>query len=263
MTLHLARLPIDLPALARAAGERGWTRGSRATFDEGRALHHLLGETFGPGVLQPFRLIVAPRARTGTLWAYTEANAATLLETAKMVALSEAAEAALPLSRLATKTLPDVAAPGRRLGFDIRLRPVVRLASDIETPADRNKGRRHGFKAGAEIDAFLATALRNPDRNAMGDTDRSRETVYAAWLADRLAGAAEIEDIRLASFRRRLAARGDGRGVEGPDAILHGTLTVREPDAFRDRLRRGVGRHKAFGFGMLLLRPPGRPVPRS
>lgn len=69
MTLHLVRLPVDLAALARAAGDRGWTRGRRTAFDEGAALHHLLGETCGPGVLQPFRLMVAPRARQGRLYA--------------------------------------------------------------------------------------------------------------------------------------------------------------------------------------------------
>lgn len=263
MMLYLARLPVDLPALARAAGERGWTRGRRATFDEGRALHHLLGEAFGPGVMQPFRLVVAPRARSGTLWAYTDIDADTLRETVAPVALSHAAEAALPVSCLNTKPMPEVTAPGRRLGFDIRLRPVIRLASAIEAPGDREGGRRHGFKAGAEIDAFLAAALRDADRSAMQDTGCSREAVYAAWFADRLGDAAEIEAIRLAAFRRSLAAREDRRGVEGPDATLHGTLIVRDPQAFSDRLRRGVGRHKAYGFGMLLLRPPDPPVPKE
>ena len=263
MTLFLARLPVDLPALSRAAGERGWTRGRRATFDEGRALHHLLGETFGPGALQPFRLIVAPRARFGTLWAYTDADAQALRETAAPVALSEAAEAALPIANLATKPMPDIAEPGRRLGFDVRVRPVVRLASAITVPADREGGRQHGFKAGSEVDAFLAIALRNPDRSAMRAADYSREAVYATWLADRLGSAAEVEEVRLATFRRSFAARKDGRGTEGPTATLHGTLTIRDTDAFADRLRRGVGRHKAYGYGMLLLRPPGRPVPKA
>lgn len=140
MTLYLVRLPIDLPALARAAGERGWTRGRNAAFDEGRALHHLLAEAFGPAMLQPFRLVVAPRARAGTLWAYAGADADALREIVAPVARSEAAEAAVAISRLDTKAMPDVAAPGRRLGFDIRLRPVVRLASAIDAPADRQGG---------------------------------------------------------------------------------------------------------------------------
>ncbi|RVT87395.1 type I-E CRISPR-associated protein Cas6/Cse3/CasE [Rhodobacteraceae bacterium CCMM004] len=263
MTLHLARLPVDLPALARAAGERGWTRGRRAAFDEGRALHHLLGEAFGPGALQPFRLVVAPRARGGTLWAYTEIDADALREISAPVALSEAAEAALPLARLATKPMPNIAVPGRRLGFDVRLRPVVRLASAIPPPGDRTAGRRHGFRAGAEVDAFLSAALRASDRDAIRISGESRESIYTEWFADRLGEAARIEEVSLAAFRRSFAAREGGRGTDGPDATLQGTLVVCDPDAFKDRLRRGVGRHRAYGYGMLLLRPPGRPVQKA
>lgn len=260
MTLYLARVPIDLSALARAAGERGWTRGRRASFDEGKALHHLLGEAFGAGVLQPFRLIVAPRARSGTLWAYTKVDACGLRETAAPVALTEAAEAALPLARLETKPMPEVSRPGRRLGFDIRLRPVVRLASAIPASDDPTEGRRRGFKAGAEIDAFIVEALRDPNRSARRDAGYSREAVYTTWLANRLDMAAEVEEARLTAFRRSFVARKGGQGTEGPDAILHGTLTVRDAEMFADRLRRGVGRHKAYGYGMLLLRPPREPV---
>jgi CRISPR system Cascade subunit CasE len=262
MTLHLARLPVDLPALARAAGERGWTRGPRAAFDEGAALHHLLGEAFGPAALQPFRLIIAPRARKGTLYAYTEVSVEDLRATAAMIGLSEAAERALPLDRLDAKPMPDTFAPGKRLGFDLRLRPTVRLRKVIDAPSDRKGGRAHGFRAGAEVDAFLAEALRDPNRGATDAARHTREAVYAAWLADRLNEAAEIEEARLVSFRRVRSAR-DGRGAEGPDAILQGTLAVSDPEAFADRLRRGVGRHRAYGYGMLMLRPPGRPVPKG
>jgi len=36
--------------------------------------------------------------------------------------------------------------------------------------------------------------------------------------------------------------------------LIGGTLSVRDPEAFAAALAAGVGRHKAFGFGMLLLR---------
>ena len=261
MTLRLARLAIDLPALARAAGERGWTRGPRTAFDEGAALHHLLGETFGPAVLQPFRLIVSPRARAGTLYAYTDHDADALRGTAAMVPMPEAVEAALAPDRIAAKAMPMPWRSGQRVGFDVRLRPVVRLKVGVGAPDDRRGGRAHGFRAGSEVDAFLAMALRDPDRAATAEGEASREDVYRDWLIHRLGAAAEVEDATLARFRRSAAARG-GRAAEGPDAVLHGTLTVGDPDAFADALRRGVGRHKAYGYGMLLLRPPGRPIPK-
>jgi CRISPR system Cascade subunit CasE len=45
------------------------------------------------------------------------------------------------------------------------------------------------------------------------------------------------------------------RRVEGPDATFSGLLVVKEPDNFVKLLAHGVGRHGAFGYGMLLLRP--------
>jgi CRISPR system Cascade subunit CasE len=37
-------------------------------------------------------------------------------------------------------------------------------------------------------------------------------------------------------------------------ALVTGTLRVGDAEAFRALLARGLGRHRAFGFGMLLLR---------
>ena len=39
------------------------------------------------------------------------------------------------------------------------------------------------------------------------------------------------------------------------EAVFEGTLEVRDAALFQGLLARGVGRHRAFGFGMLLLRP--------
>jgi CRISPR system Cascade subunit CasE len=36
---------------------------------------------------------------------------------------------------------------------------------------------------------------------------------------------------------------------------VHGELTINDADAFARLLAGGVGRHAAYGFGMLLLRP--------
>jgi CRISPR system Cascade subunit CasE len=48
------------------------------------------------------------------------------------------------------------------------------------------------------------------------------------------------------------------RAVGGPDALLVGQLRVIDPDAFADLIARGVGRHRSFGFGLLMLRPAAR-----
>jgi CRISPR system Cascade subunit CasE len=70
---------------------------------------------------------------------------------------------------------------------------------------------------------------------------------------------ARLEVFRLGRVVRRGSFAADGRRPLrpqlGPDATFTGVLQVRDPDAFAGLLARGIGRHRAFGFGMLLLRP--------
>lgn len=213
------------------------------------ALHHLLGETFGPAALQPFRLMVAPRAQSGTLYAYADSDAETMRGHA-MTSLTPAHAAVIELDRLRSLPRPANAwTAGQRLGFDLRLRPVVRLASGL-TGQDAN-GATVSLRKGAEVDAFLAAVLR--------DRPTTREAAYLDWLAARLAPAAVLDPAasHLVSFQRTRVQR-SGRRIEGPDAVVHGTLTIVDPTAFAGLLARGVGRHRSYGYGMLLLRPPQR-----
>lgn len=242
MSLHLVEMPLSLQALHRWAGQRSIGRG---LFDEGLTLHHLLGEAFGPAVLQPFRLLLAPRARTGTLYAYSAAPAEELRATAATL-MGPSETEVVSLDALRSVERPENTwQEGMRLGFDLKSRPAVRLASPL-------RGKDVQFAKGAEVDAFLAETLRN-------DCARRREDVYLDWLSARLAPVADLErdSSRLDQFRRVRGLRG-GRRVEGPEAIIHGTLLVRDPQEFAELLARGVGRHRSYGYGMLLLRPPQR-----
>ena len=122
---------------------------------------------------------------------------------------------------------------------------------------------------GAERDAFLARVEKKSAADAPLQ-DTGREDVYVQWLHDQFArqAGAELLTARLASFRllpvlRQTQPTGVGearrkRPVGGPDAVLAGTLRVTDAPVFAQWLARGVGRHRAFGFGLLLLRPAGR-----
>lgn len=264
-SLYLVRLPVSLSALAHWAASRnyGWTsyrnrygRESDAGFDEGRAIHHLLAETFGPGELQPFRMMAASPGKLGHIYAYSHADASMLQKTALACALPEI-DRICNLSQIMTKVVPDNWRPGRRLGFEIRIRPVSRLMKPLSDSGGKP------FAKGAEVDAFLIEALRRfpaapSTEENMLKAGRSRELVYADWLAERLNGAATLESgVRLAHFLRRRVAR-TAIAPEGPDAILQGNLIVSNPDRFQQLLAKGLGRHKSYGYGMLLLRPPRR-----
>lgn len=252
--LRLIRVPIRISALARWAADRGWVQ-SRG-FDEGRALHHLLSETFGKAVVQPFRLLVPLRTNVGNLYAYSTASLDTLCNTARAIALPENL-AVLGFDELVEKPMPTAWTIGQRLGFDLMTRPVRRLNASIVDPETGAK-----FAKGAEVDAFLYHVLQPRPDAASEYTACTREAVYLDWLADRLAGTVVLDRsaTRMTRFQRNRIARG-GAGPEGPEAVFHGTFSISDPPRFAIALARGVGRHRAYGYGMLLLRAPNQPIP--
>lgn len=239
MSLTLIQLQPDMTRLVRWAAEnRVLPNGDD---DLGYALHALFAAVFDTLRPQPFVLLRAPR-RPPVLLAYSAHPAAAMREQAAAFAAPDAAEA-IGLATLAGKAMPERFATGRRLGFSVRVRPTVRTDRD----GDRDKDR--------EVDAFLAAVL----GTAPGEGP-TRAEVYAGWLQARLAaGGAATEHLTMESFRLSPVHRRDtGRRLcraRGPDAQFVGRLAVRDPDRFAALLARGVGRHRAFGFGLLMLRP--------
>lgn len=256
---NMVYLPLNWTGVCRWAGMRKLIR--HGVLDEGFALHILLSSVFGKRMLQPFRLFHPSRARTATLYAYSENGVDSLRDAAEMVAPPDCLDV-LKLGEMLSKPLPERFREGQRLGFDIRVRPIRRLARDIRDTQSENVLRK-----GSEIDVFRLELLhRSPDgwresgSRSQGE-DVSRESAYVDWIAERLGSVATVdkERCRLADFRRSRVQRGNGRGPEGPDATLHGECVVRNSAGFANRIRQGVGRHRAYGYGMLILRPPGTP----
>lgn len=250
--LHLIHLPLDLDELHHQAARRGWM--TDRGLDEGHALHHFLTECFGQRAVQPFRLMVAPGRRTAALYAYALGAPETLMDTAAAAAPPELG-GVFDLPGLRAKLMPAFRS-GQKLGFDLLVRPVVRLASDLPMPPSAGQPRH---RKGDETDAFLAHVIRAAPEGGAESQPARREAIYLEWLARRLRGSELDPGVsHLARFARRAARRG-GRTVEGPDAVIHGTLSVADPDAFAAMLARGIGRHCAYGYGMMLLRPPSAP----
>ncbi|MFG1307135.1 type I-E CRISPR-associated protein Cas6/Cse3/CasE [Xanthobacter autotrophicus] len=245
MSLHLLRFDPD-PRRCQA-----WFRQEglldRDASDDGYAWHALLTAAFGRELApKPFRLLDRP-GRPPQLLAYSARDSGALTDHAEAFC-DPLVYAALNIISLAGKPMPGFA-EGRRLGFEARVRPVVRT--------DGPRGR----DSIVERDAYVVAC----ERAGEGPRPDPAE-VFATWTTDRLAaGGAEVQAIRLAAIEgdrvlRRGAPNADGGRplvpVRGHSAVLVGTLTVRDAQAFAALLARGVGRHRAFGYGMLLLSPP-------
>ena len=89
------------------------------------------------------------------------------------------------------------------------------------------------------------------------ETRLEREDVYGRWLQSQMQrnSGCTLGEVKLSEFGlETLRRRGNTRLVR-PNVVLEGSLSIIDPAEFRRLLVRGIGRHRAFGFGMLLLRP--------
>jgi CRISPR system Cascade subunit CasE len=248
-SLHLLRLLPDLAALARWVAATG----QRALQDDtGYALHAALRATLGELAPKPFALLERPGLLQ--LIGYSRRSVDDLQRALAQAEISDPVAAlALGLHQAGNtliKPMPTNWRAGDRLSFEARVAPVVR-------------SRQQPGGGYPEIDAAY-----HPDFAAAAGSDR--EAAHRAWLARELgrAGAATLLSCRALSFRlapiaRRHAQAQAGRGGRStqqgllPDLCVRGQLQVADGIAFDALLARGLGRHRSFGFGCLLLAPPG------
>ena len=243
--LQMIRAEINVNDFHRWMGDKRLT-------DPDHAMHCLLTECFGELAPKPFRLITPRRPEdkpeapsTGILYGYGMADAEATTETADIHADPRQCKA-MPLGRLESKPVASNWKTGKRLGFEVRIHPTRRVRRTIG-----NNGKTHI----AEYDAFMMQAL-----DSRKET-RNREDVYRDWLSERLQrnGGAGLESAKLKSFQRvRAFRKRHARHIEGPDALMQGTLVIGDPAAFMELLKHGVGRHRAYGYGMLLLKHPSK-----
>jgi CRISPR system Cascade subunit CasE len=226
--LHMIQATLDGRRLAKWATVRNMDAD-----DLGYVSHALMRDAWGNLGPQPF-LATEKMGRVKIL-GYGAASADDLR--------SASAEFAEPdvtacIQEVTSKEMPESWAEGRRLGFQVRVAPTRQ--------GHHEDGRRK------EADAITFES---------GPADR--EEVYRKWLATKFGTAAAVEKAEMTSFRLLTACRRSevvpdkrpARSITLPDASFAGVLRVTNPEAFSTLIATGVGRHRAFGFGALMLRP--------
>ncbi len=261
--LYLVRVDLGLSGLVDLARRRGLPR---YDFDEGQAVHCALGEIFRDKAPKPFAL-PGPRERKRTpgvlqVHAYSSESKEALIASSQNFADLDLYEHFDPDSvkdRRLPPTFPE------KMGFSVRLAPVVRLSSDVDVTVElAGESKQLSRRRGAEVDAFEAACLRAHKQGEAPLPSESRGQVYLDWfkaLASRTGGF-EVERARLdgQQWLRMWRRDHDPKGRKShkllrPEIYVSGLLSVTDQREFREVLRRGIGRHKAFGFGMLKLRP--------
>lgn len=239
----LVQLDPDREAFARwttLQERRLGLKPSRGASDTGYAWHTLLTAAFGDQAPRPF--VDRQVLRSNLVLGYVAMEPDRLRANSELDTL---ALSALAIERMKMTFMPEDWRAGQTLGFEVRCRPIVR------TRLHARSGKID------EMDAAVHAAMENPGVR--------REQAYAGWLERELArgGACRLERTRMTSFRRTHILRRNHGGerapklIEGPEAWLVGRLIIEQPAAFRTLMRRGLGRHRAFGFGCLILARPG------
>ncbi|HBQ18957.1 MAG TPA: hypothetical protein DEF51_50150 [Myxococcales bacterium] len=263
--LHLVRLELDRREMMRLARTH-----RRAALDEGYLLHAALAAAFAASEdaaadvpLHNFVVDDTGAARPSKPSGAFVLGYSDLDEGALRHRLSE--DGSRIVAQCMTRPVPRIAA-GTRVSYRTRVCPVVR--SRKPGPGDEpTSGRRKS----RELDAWLAHRIElgwtdePPPSDAPFDRAGAewleRQEVYGDWLGRQLSrdGASDaVGTARMESFQRATVHRKGTKGrrtFNRPDVVLEGELDVRDAEAFRALLRRGVGRHRAFGFGCLLIRP--------
>jgi CRISPR system Cascade subunit CasE len=245
--LHLVQLRLDLPRLLRSAR---LSRYHEDKLDLGYLVHTFLDSAFGAASVRPFVLPALAPGMDGAsghnssveVLGYSEIDAEGLTRAAQELAPPEHYNA---LTDVLSKPMPTTWPEGRALRVGLRVCPTTR--------------RRHPVtNKEVETDAFLAEVTRTNDPNV----PLSREAVYTDWLRaalDRAGGvsllAARLEGFRLVRLLRRTQGEDRSNRLPNyPEAWFDLDLEVQDGAAFTALLRRGVGRQRAFGFGMMVLR---------
>lgn len=241
-SFHMIELQIDVAALYRFLHLQGLIRRDEDA-ELGYGIHAWLGAAFGELAPKPWRLLMDTR-RPPRILGYSSYDANALrrriAEFAQPSVLQVCSE---PQLMIASRVMPTWQ-EGRKLGFQALVCPVGRKA-----------------RTGREMDVYWMQV-------GSDDTESRprRDEVYSRWLEERLdGGAAAIDAVSLSGYKAmrqlRRGPRIDGermlRSIVCPHVTLEGTLTVRDSGEFARLLARGIGRHRTFGYGMILLRPAG------
>jgi hypothetical protein len=231
--MHLIQTAVDMPAAIRHCRMVGLP--ATLLRDENAVAKTVLTECFSGPVVRPWA-VIAKHAVAMTIVGYSAHTASELTQRRALAMPSLQQAVAEPIGC----PMPEFEV-GQRLAFQTRIVPTMHV--------------RNGDKT-LTRDAFLVAV----ERSADGMADRSE--VYAAYLRERMVGAA-IEEVMLSNFRlarvtRRHSGSGSGwREHTAPVAELVGVLDVTDPDQFRAFIAAGTGRQRAYGYGFLRLSPTG------
>lgn len=237
--LYMVEIRPIWPDLLSWARGNGLLSAHEPRTDLGYLTHAWLRAAYGDLAPKPFRIWGA-RCKRPRILGYARNDAECLIEHARSFA-DPSVLATLEggsNTTIRSKPMPMSWPAGKVLGFET-----------IVAATRRTTG-------GVEKDALLVEAERQHQKTGL-----CRETVYRSWFTGRLQPGLRLLDWNMDAFRlvhrmRRTQKKPrKTHWITIPEIMVRGRIRIDEDDALIPWLECGVGRHTAFGYGMVLLLP--------
>lgn len=228
--MFMVKMDVNIASLTRWAKRNGLFV-QNVEDDLGYGLHAILINLFGESAPRPFFL---QKDRSGySLLGYTMANKTDMLDYVSAFADPDAC-AAIDIENIGHKKMPSSFKSGAYFGFSVRCRTTIR---------NHNENGKYVEKDAYTLDASL-----------------SKFGNYASWLEGRLKKAGcGLRDVKITRALNTISLRRDENRklvpVSGPDISFSGTLFIENDALAATGLYNPIGRHGAFGYGMVLLSP--------
>jgi CRISPR system Cascade subunit CasE len=135
---------------------------------------------------------------------------------------------------------------GQRLHFSLRANPVVKVC-------------RAG-KRSAKVDVVMR-AIKDVPSAARGEArEEAVQTATAAWLERQGARAGfRVLDVYASGYRQQKIPRRGAAPITISTVDLAGEIEVTDPNVLPKALAKGFGSSRAFGCGLMLIRPSALP----
>lgn len=161
-----------------------------------------------------------------------------------------------PAWDIQTRDYAPVVSPGMKLRFDLRASPTVtrkegdaksrRQHIDVVMDAKHRQARQCGYEKWSQ--------LPNDQRPPLYDLVQSVCTQWLRRRGERL-GFSLLDELQVHSYGRHQLLRKGGSNIVLSTVDFSGGLQIDDVNAFTAAVYDGIGRGKAFGCGLLLIKP--------
>jgi CRISPR system Cascade subunit CasE len=145
-----------------------------------------------------------------------------------------------------TRDFSPVLTVGQNLMFDVRVNPVV---------SRKIEGKKNGAHHDVWMDAKKKALANN--LNPL-ETEKLKIEYVVKWLldrADRCGFSFDKDRLQITSYQQHRAIKKSADDLLYSTIDYRGSLTVTDIEKFKYTLENGIGRSKAFGCGLLLIKP--------